>query len=93
MRSFALVRCVARLVVVETTDERMSKEKAYQFFRLVERMRASQKQYFKSRSQSALRESRALEQRVDDEIQRTNEILGTMPPKEQNLFTLNNETT
>ena len=48
---------------------------AEQFFRLTERMRAKQKEYFKTRSQSSLRESKELERQVDEEIQRVNKAL------------------
>ncbi len=43
---------------------------ARQFFNLVSEMRNKQKEYFKTRTQSALKESKALEKRVDDEIAR-----------------------
>lgn len=35
----------------------MSSERAYQFFRLVERMRNKQKEYFRTKSQSVLNEA------------------------------------
>lgn len=44
-------------------------------YKLVVAMRNKQKEYFKTRSQSALRESKALEKRVDDEIKRVEDIL------------------
>lgn len=53
----------------------MSKEKAYQFFRLVERMRKAQKEYFKYRTSTVLNESKRLEKEVDDEISRVNNLL------------------
>ena len=53
----------------------MSSERAYQFFRLVERMRNKQKEYFRTKSQAVLNESKQLEREVDSEIQRTNNIL------------------
>lgn len=53
----------------------MSKEKAYQFFRLVERMRKAQKEYFKYRTSTVLNESKRLEKDVDDEISRVNNLL------------------
>ena len=53
----------------------MSSERAYQFFRLVERMRDKQKEYFRTKSQAALNESKQLEREVDSEIQRANNIL------------------
>lgn len=48
---------------------------AKQFFRLVAQLRAKQKEYFQTRSQTALRESKQLEKVVDDEIERVNNIL------------------
>lgn len=53
----------------------MSSERAYQFFRLVERMRNKQKEYFRTKSQSVLNESKQLEREVDSKIQRANNIL------------------
>ena len=49
-----------------------------QFFDLVSRMRSAQKSYFKTKSQMALNESKRLEQEVDREIARVEELL---PPK------------
>lgn len=40
------------------------------FYKLVVAMRNKQKEYFNTRSQSVLRESKALEKRVDDKIKR-----------------------
>lgn len=48
---------------------------ARQFFYLVSEMRNKQKEYFKTRTQSALKERKALEKRVDDEIKRVGEVL------------------
>lgn len=48
---------------------------ARQFFNLVSEMRNKQKEYFKTRTQSALKESKALEKRVDDEIARVEQVL------------------
>lgn len=45
------------------------------FYKLVVALRNKQKEYFKTRIQSALRESKALEKRVDDEIKRVEDIL------------------
>lgn len=45
------------------------------FYKLVVALSNKQKEYFKTRSQSALRESKALEKRVDDEIKRVEDIL------------------
>lgn len=53
----------------------MSSERAYQFFRLVERMRDKQKEYFRTKSQAVLNESKQLEREVDGEIQKANNIL------------------
>lgn len=54
------------------------------FFKLVATMRDKQKEYFRTRSQSALRESKALEKRVDDEIKRVENVL--QERREPNLF-------
>lgn len=62
----------------------MSSERAYQFFRLVERMRNKQKEYFRTKSQSVLNESKQLEREVDSEIQRANNILNNR--QQQSLF-------
>ena len=53
----------------------MSSERAYYFFRLVERMRSKQKEYFRTKSPIALNESKQLEHEVDDEIKRANDII------------------
>ena len=53
----------------------MSSERAYQFFRLVERMRNKQKEYFRTKSQIVLSESKRLEREVDEEIARANNII------------------
>lgn len=45
------------------------------FFDLVSNMRAKQKEYFKYRNNTLLKESKALEKQVDDEISRVNDIL------------------
>lgn len=57
---------------------------AKSFFNLVAALRDKQKEFFRTRSQSALRESKALEKRVDDEIGRVNQILNNK--REPNLF-------
>ena len=54
------------------------------FYNLAVSLREKQKEYFRTRSQSALRESKALEKRVDDEINRVNNIL--KQKKEPTLF-------
>ena len=57
---------------------------AESFFKLVAALRDKQKEYFRTRSQSALRESKALEKRVDDEIKRVEQILNDK--REPKLF-------
>ncbi|WP_295937645.1 hypothetical protein [uncultured Alistipes sp.] len=47
---------------------------AESFFRHVERMRAKQKEYFRTKSSAALTESKRLEREIDDEIDRVNKI-------------------
>lgn len=44
------------------------------FFFLVERMRAKQKEYFKTRTSASLTESKTLEKAVDAEIARVRDI-------------------
>lgn len=48
---------------------------ARDFFNLVTKMRDKQKEYFRTRSASALQESKRVEKQVDEEIQRVNEII------------------
>ena len=48
---------------------------AKEFFDLVSEMRSKQKEYFRTRSASALNESKTLERRVDDEIMRANQLI------------------
>lgn len=55
-----------------------------QFFNLVKAMRAAQKEYFSTRSQQALQQSKELEKRVDDCIKRGDEYLQRQ--KEPSLF-------
>ena len=45
------------------------------FFFLVERMRAKQKEYFKTRTSATLTESKTLEKAVDAEIARVRDIV------------------
>ncbi len=52
-------------------------------------MRKAQKDYFKTRSQTALRNSKALEAEIDKEIERVNKIIGT--PKQSQQATLFND--
>lgn len=58
-----------------------------EFFDKVVLMRRYQKEYFRTRS-SALRQSKALEKEIDDEIERVQRITGKMPkiPTQQDLF-------
>lgn len=46
-----------------------------QFFRKVEQMRKLQREYFRTRSASALRDSKRIEQEIDHEIERVNTIV------------------
>lgn len=48
---------------------------AKEFFGLVKEMRVQQKEYFKTRSADVLRKSKALEKRVDDEIERVEKVM------------------
>lgn len=48
---------------------------AEQFFRLVEKMRAKQREYSRTRSQAVLQESKEYEQCIDAEIDRVNKAL------------------
>ena len=48
---------------------------AKDFFHLVAQMRDRQKEYFRTRSGSVLKESKQLEKQVDEEIKRVNEII------------------
>lgn len=61
---------------------------AEKFFDKVALMRRFQKDYFRTRSSSALRQSKALEKEIDDEIERVQRITGKMPqiPTQQDLF-------
>lgn len=57
---------------------------AKDFFDLVTRMRDKQKEYFRTRSASVLKESKQLEKQVDEEIKRVSEIMRDR--KEPKLF-------
>ena len=61
---------------------------AKQFFDRVTIMRKYQKEYFRTRSQAALRLSRAVENEIDAEIVRVNAIMGKeqKEPIQKNLF-------
>lgn len=48
---------------------------AKEFFGLVKEMRLQQKEYFKTRSSDVLKKSKALENRVDDEIERVEKVI------------------
>lgn len=50
-----------------------------QFFDLVARMREEQKKFFRTKSQTALNESKRLEREVDREIARVEELLPSQP--------------
>lgn len=57
------------------------------FFFLVRNMRIAQKNYFKTRAPQFLNDSKILEQRVDDEIDRVEQILNPKPQwKEGDIF-------
>lgn len=55
-----------------------------EFFDLVAKMRAKQKEYFKFKNKTLLNESKALEKQVDAEISRVNDVLAKR--KEPSLF-------
>lgn len=62
-----------------------------QFFDKVSLMRMKQKEYFKTRSKTALNASKALEREIDTEIDRVNKIIGVNSSSENgykqgNLF-------
>lgn len=56
---------------------------ARQFFNLVSQMRATQKEYFRTRSKEVLLQSKRVEKRVDDEIIRVYNILNKQEPTAQ----------
>lgn len=59
---------------------------AKQFFDKVSLMREAQKEYFRTRSGSALTRSRNLESEVDAEISRVKAIMDAQQPKQGYLF-------
>ena len=62
---------------------------ARQFFDKVALMRKLQKEYFRTRSKTALNQSKAVEREVDAEIARVHDALGTLAtkrPEQQNIF-------
>ena len=61
--------------------------KSKEFFDKVSELREAQKEYFKTRSNAALKRSKALEKEIDDEIARVNTILSKRTlPVQVNLF-------
>ena len=56
-----------------------------EFVLLVKELRESQKKFFNTRDSSYLKKSKALEKRVDEELQK---ILSNEPPKEQQYLFL-----
>lgn len=57
------------------------------FFEKVALMREAQKDFFRTRSNDALRKSKALEAEIDREIERVRDMGYTqLKPKEPNLF-------
>lgn len=61
---------------------------AEKFFDKVALMRRYQKDYFRTRSSFALRQSKVLEKEIDDEIERVQRITGkgTKIPEQRDLF-------
>lgn len=59
------------------------------FFQKVELMRKAQKEYFKTRSQTAMCNAKALEAEIDKEIGRVNDILHTGKSQSQQKFLFN----
>lgn len=61
---------------------------ARQFFDLVRRMRAYQREYFKHKRKSDLQTSKALERKVNEEIKRVEAILALpdVIQKQPNIF-------
>lgn len=49
---------------------------AKEFFGLVKEMRSAQIEYFKTRTPVSLKRSKALEKRVDDEVERVERVTG-----------------
>lgn len=62
---------------------------AREFFDKVAQMRSMQKEYFRTRSKTALQESKRLEREVDMEIERVEGIVGKTESEDTSLF--NNE--
>lgn len=59
---------------------------AREFFNKVTQMRSMQKGYFRTRSKTALQESKRLEREIDMEIARVEGIVGKVKDKDVSLF-------
>ena len=59
---------------------------AREFFNKVAQMRSMQKEYFRTRSKTALQESKRLEREIDMEIARVEGIVGKSEDKDVSLF-------
>lgn len=59
-----------------------------EFFRKVERIRAKQREYFRTRSSAALTDSKRLEKEIDAEIERVNKIVSSRQNPSLNFNTL-----
>lgn len=59
---------------------------AREFFNKVAQMRSMQKEYFRTRSKTALQESKQLEKEVDNEIARVEGIVGKSECTMASLF-------
>lgn len=59
---------------------------AREFFDKVAQMRSMQKEYFRTRSKTALQESKRLEREIDMEIERVWGIVGKPEDTEASLF-------
>ena len=59
---------------------------AREFFNKVAQMRSMQKEYFRTRSKTALQESKRLEMEIDMEIARVERIVGKTEDTDASLF-------
>ena len=59
---------------------------AREFFNKVAQMRSMQKEYFRTRSKTALQESKRLEREIDVEIARVEGIVGKPEDTDASLF-------
>lgn len=59
---------------------------AREFFNKVAQMRSMQKEYFRTRSKTALQESKRLEREIDMEIARVEWIVGKTEDTDTSLF-------